>query len=114
MDASDLIRALPKNTLRGGGRPHMEGALRKASGRQRVAVVAWPRSREGNAVGLVAFVAGSPMNAEAIRVACQHALPPYMVPDRIEFLDKLPLNANGKIDYNFLTTELTRRTSTPV
>jgi len=24
MDASDLIRALPKLTLRGGGRPHME------------------------------------------------------------------------------------------
>jgi hypothetical protein len=24
MDASDLIRALPKITLRGGGRPHME------------------------------------------------------------------------------------------
>jgi hypothetical protein len=27
MDASDLIRALPKITLRGGGRPHMEKAV---------------------------------------------------------------------------------------
>jgi hypothetical protein len=27
MDASDLIRALPKLTLRGGGRPHMGSGL---------------------------------------------------------------------------------------
>lgn len=92
----------------------VEGVLRKASSRQQVAVIAWPRTTEGNAEGLVAFVAGSSMDRETLRAACLHALPPYMVPDRIEFLDKLPLNANGKVDYNFLTTELMRITSTPV
>jgi hypothetical protein len=37
MDASDLIRALPKLTLRGGGRPHMEScySIKPTEWRQR-------------------------------------------------------------------------------
>jgi aryl carrier-like protein len=47
---------------------------------------------------LVAYVQTSDMNEEQLRKHCQSHLPPHMIPSIFIVLDKLPLNANGKID----------------
>jgi aryl carrier-like protein len=47
---------------------------------------------------LVAYVQTSDMNEEQLREHCQSHLPPHMVPSIFIVLEKLPLNANGKID----------------
>ena len=80
----------------------IEGELRRACGREQVAVLAWPRSAEGNAEGCVAFVAGPQQDTAAVQRFCRAALPAYMVPSAIFFIDQLPLNSNGKIDYRSL------------
>jgi amino acid adenylation domain-containing protein len=42
---------------------------------------------------------GDPLN---VRAALARRLPPYAVPDLVIALDRMPLNANGKIDYQAL------------
>jgi aryl carrier-like protein len=51
---------------------------------------------------LVAYVQTSDMNQEQLREHCQSHLPPHMIPSIFILLDKLPLNANGKIDRKHL------------
>ena len=80
----------------------IEGALRKASGAEQVAVIAWPLTAEGIAEGCVAFVVGAQRDMTAIRHLCREALPVYMVPSEVFAVEELPLNANGKTDYKAL------------
>jgi acetyltransferase-like isoleucine patch superfamily enzyme len=47
---------------------------------------------------LVAYVQSSDVNENQLREHCQSHLPPHMIPSIFMLLDKLPLNANGKID----------------
>ncbi|CAF1682357.1 unnamed protein product, partial [Adineta ricciae] len=47
---------------------------------------------------LVAYVQGSDVTENQLRDHCQSHLPPHMVPSMFIILDKLPLNANGKVD----------------
>ncbi|CAF4093531.1 unnamed protein product, partial [Adineta steineri] len=47
---------------------------------------------------LVAYVQSSDVNEQELREYCQSYLPPHMVPSVFIILDKLPLNANGKVD----------------
>jgi aryl carrier-like protein len=47
---------------------------------------------------LVAYIQSSDMNEEQLRQHCQYHLPSHMIPSIFIVLDKLPLNANGKID----------------
>ena len=47
---------------------------------------------------LVAFVAPQGLDAAALRERLGRALPPHMVPSAIVVLERLPLNANGKLD----------------
>ena len=47
---------------------------------------------------LVAYVQSSSVIEDELREHCQSHLPPHMVPSFFIILDKLPLNANGKID----------------
>ena len=47
---------------------------------------------------LVAYVQSSSVSEEELRQHCQSHLPPHMVPSVFMVLNKLPLNANGKID----------------
>ncbi len=75
----------------------IEAALRVATGRDSVAAVAWPRTGSG-AAGVVAFVAGGPVDAARVRTVLASRLPPYMVPRQIREIPELPLNSNGKID----------------
>ena len=54
-------------------------------------------------VYLVAYyVESSPVNADDIKAAISKKLPPYMIPAFFVRLDKLPVNANGKLDRNAL------------
>ncbi|CAF4187325.1 unnamed protein product, partial [Adineta steineri] len=62
---------------------------------------------------LVAYVQSSDIDENQLRQHCQSHLPPHMIPSLFVILDKLPLNANGKIDRkllpppNFSTMHLT-------
>ena len=47
---------------------------------------------------LVGYVQSSTVNEDELREHCQSHLPPHMVPSLFVVLEKLPLNANGKID----------------
>ncbi|CAF4329589.1 unnamed protein product, partial [Adineta steineri] len=51
---------------------------------------------------LVAYVQSSHVNEEQLRQHCQSHLSPHMTPSLFVILDKLPLNANGKIDRKLL------------
>ncbi len=61
-------------------------------GQMGTAIVAFVRTRSGGAVTLV----------EA-KAHCARTLPPYMLPDRIVFLNTIPKGSRGKIDYMALT-----------
>lgn len=61
----------------------------------------------GQAVVVVAQpAAGAAADGERLLDACREALPNYMLPARIDWLEHaLPRNANGKIDRKALATE---------
>ncbi|MGV3548794.1 AMP-binding protein [Rhizobium sp.] len=82
----------------------VETHLRRAAASEIVAVVAWPVV-DGSAQGLVGFCA-SRQTADAISVSMAETLPRYMVPTRIDILDALPVNINGKIDRRALADRL--------
>jgi amino acid adenylation domain-containing protein len=82
----------------------VEAHLRRAAGSEIVAVVAWPVV-DGSAQGLVGFCA-SARTADAITADMFATLPRYMVPNRIDILDALPVNINGKIDRRALAARL--------
>jgi D-alanine--poly(phosphoribitol) ligase subunit 1 len=84
----------------------IEGAVRRASGREQVAVLPHPVTSPGNATGTVAFIAGEALAADAVLAAVASLVPHYMVPREIIAVDDLPLNANGKVDYGVLAKRL--------
>jgi aryl carrier-like protein len=47
---------------------------------------------------LIAYVQSSNIDEKQLRKHCESHLPPHMVPSLFIILEKLPLNANGKID----------------
>ncbi|CAF1342580.1 unnamed protein product [Rotaria sordida] len=51
---------------------------------------------------LIAYVQSSDIDVEELRHHCECHLPSYMIPSLFIILDKLPLNANGKIDRKLL------------
>ncbi|CAF3917459.1 unnamed protein product [Rotaria sordida] len=51
---------------------------------------------------LIAYVQSTDINEEQLRKHCHSHLPPHMIPSLFIILDKLPLNANGKIDRKLL------------
>ncbi|GIJ21048.1 AMP-binding protein [Micromonospora lutea] len=79
----------------------IEFALRRhASVEEAVALVS-PDKRT-----LCAFYTGTRCNARELRQALREQLPPFMIPRRIEWLERLPLNSNGKIDRRVLADAL--------
>lgn len=52
----------------------------------------------GRLIGYVTATRGITLNPSAIRAGVAEQLPAFMVPDVIEVLPALPLNANGKLD----------------
>lgn len=84
----------------------IEAALRVVAGTDLVAVIPFPVV-EGNAQGLVAFLAGGDEpSTDDLRRGLEARLPAAMVPGRIERLDELPLNSNRKIDRGALLARL--------
>ena len=47
---------------------------------------------------LVAFCCGDESSTNEILKHCESKLPQYMIPDKFQFVGKLPLNASGKLD----------------
>lgn len=72
--------------------------LKRASNSEMVVSLAWP-IKNGVAQRLVSFIAENeePQKAKILEY-CRNTLPPFMVPQDIIFLDKIPLNDNGKFD----------------
>ena len=75
----------------------IDAHLRVVSGADVVGSVAWPLA-DGMASGIVSFVDASAIAAERIIDLLKTRVPPYMLPNRIIFLKKMPLNPNGKVD----------------
>lgn len=76
----------------------IEAACRAAGARAAVCVLR--KSRNGTQ-GLVAYYEPGPdqeVPEPAVRASCQKSLPPYMQPQVIMRMEKLPRNSNGKID----------------
>jgi aryl carrier-like protein len=55
-----------------------------------------------NSDHLVAYVQSSSVSEKQLYEHCQSHLPPHMIPSIFIVLDKLPLNANGKVDRKLL------------
>jgi amino acid adenylation domain-containing protein len=83
----------------------VEAHLRAITGTDLVAVVAWPIA-DGCASGIVAFLCGSRVEAQAAREAMRERVPSYMVPQRIEDIDPMPLSPSGKVDRKALLRRL--------
>ena len=83
----------------------IEAVLREESGVDAAIAAGWPTTAAG-AAGIVAFLGDTDVDVPALREAVAARLPEYMVPRRIELLDELPLNANGKFDRRALVASL--------
>jgi acyl-coenzyme A synthetase/AMP-(fatty) acid ligase/acyl carrier protein len=78
----------------------VEAVLASQAGVMQVAVLAREEKDTGEK-RLVAYLVTSrdnPPTTEGLRQKLREQLPDYMVPSAMVFLDKLPLNANGKVD----------------
>lgn len=75
----------------------IEAVASKLLGTHEVIALGWPPSERGFD-GVTLFVAGTTMKEEEIITHLKSVLPTYMVPQKIHFMDKLPLNPNGKKD----------------
>ena len=72
--------------------------------------LAWP-IKDGIAERIVSFIAESDEQEKArILEYCRNTLPPYMIPQDIFFVDKIPLNDNGKFDKQKLIIILEAKT----
>jgi natural product biosynthesis luciferase-like monooxygenase protein len=109
----DLARYLPDGTIEFLGRldhqvkirgyrielGEIESVLNEQEGVREAVVIA--REDTPGATRLVAYVVTEPgqtLSAECLRAPLEEALPDYMVPAQIVFLDRFPLTPNAKID----------------
>ncbi len=74
----------------------VERAIAGVDGVEDAAVLAF--ARKDGATGLAAFVAARGVDVATLRAALVPILEPAAVPERIEILQTLPKNANGKVD----------------
>lgn len=75
----------------------IDAHLRVVSGADVVGSVAWPQTN-GVASGIVSFVRAPAVSPDGIIDLLKTRIPPYMVPNRIIFLNEMPLSVNGKVD----------------
>ncbi|MCA9304819.1 MAG: AMP-binding protein [Phycisphaerales bacterium] len=81
----------------------IEAAIEQIDGIKRASVV---MCGQGDRARLHARVIGEPMDPEAVLSAVARVLPEYMVPDDMEWLDELPITANGKVDKRALVAQI--------
>ncbi len=86
----------------------IEAVVREESGFDGVVAVGWPQTPSG-AGGIVVFIEGTHADVQALRKQVSLRLPDYMVPSEFQFVDKLPLNVNGKHDRKELIAMLEGR-----
>ncbi|MGA2321633.1 MAG: amino acid adenylation domain-containing protein [Solirubrobacteraceae bacterium] len=101
--------------IRGGYRVELgeiESVLRGFDGVVEAVAAGWP-VEEQVIQGIVAFVSGSALSAERILASAHESLPSYMVPAQVRLVERMPLNANGKIDRNALVAELAGEQGSP-
>jgi amino acid adenylation domain-containing protein len=87
----------------------IDAHLRFVSGADVVGSVAWPLT-DGMARGIVGFVGASIIDADRMTDALKNRVPPYMIPNRIIALEKMPLNSSGKVDRRALRQMLETQT----
>ena len=80
----------------------IESALRKATSTEMAAVIGVTTEGTEGFSGTYGFVCGAKITEAEIIAACTKLVPTYMVPEKIIFLEALPLNTNGKTDYKQL------------
>lgn len=84
----------------------IESVLRQITGTEMAAAVGWPME-DGVAQSIHAFLAAAdPPDTDSVLSQCESELPKYMCPKEIHLIDEMPLNVNGKIDRQQLTTRL--------
>ncbi|MBM7702286.1 amino acid adenylation domain-containing protein [Metabacillus iocasae] len=86
----------------------IEGSIAKDPNVLSAVVLPWP-IENGTAKGLRAFVVGNDLEPKAIIHSISAELPAYMIPNKIDVLDKMPLNSNGKVDRKQLYQRLEGR-----
>ncbi len=73
----------------------IEKVMSEVAGIEAVAVII--KQNNGQDV-LVAFCCGDENSTDEIIKHCENKLPQYMIPCKIKFIEKMPLNASGKLD----------------
>lgn len=75
----------------------IETALRKVAGGCNAIAIPWP-PESGRGTSLVAAIESSDLDTQAVLFEAAKILPDYMVPSRVECLERFPTNASGKVD----------------
>jgi amino acid adenylation domain-containing protein len=117
----DVVSLAPdrKNWLYAGRRDHMiksrgyrielgeiETALYRHEKVKEAVVVAVPDELVGNRIrGYVVLAEGSTLTPKELEIFCGNHVPKYMVPEKIELRDALPLTSSGKIDRTALAAQ---------
>ncbi|MCG9629196.1 AMP-binding protein [Vibrio sp. Isolate30] len=80
----------------------IESLIRRFTGSDRIVVVPYPYG-EKVCTGLTLCHNELGLSSQDLVELCRSALPTYMVPDTIAFLDNLPINSSGKLDRRAIT-----------
>lgn len=83
----------------------VEEVLMSTGAFAQVAVIGLPDPWIGQSVHAVGVLHQADASIEAVLKHAADRLPGYMVPKRIEIVDRLPTTANGKVDYKTLVAE---------
>ncbi len=83
----------------------VEEVLMAGGGLQQVAAIGVPDEWVGQKLVAVAVAVSPDVDTAKILREAAARLPPHMVPARIELVDSLPANPNGKVDYKRLVAE---------
>ncbi len=79
----------------------IEAIIKNTDGIQDAAIKDF-KNQYGQVYLVAYYVENTPVNADDIKTAISQKLPSYMIPAFFVRLDKLPVNANGKLDRNAL------------
>ncbi len=77
---------------------------------EEAAALAIPDAEIGNSIRAIVTLSDShSVTSQELKRHCAEKLPPYMIPEEIEFRDSLPRTGNGKIDRQRLQQEMVGR-----
>lgn len=83
--------------------PEIENILSRHAGVESAVVLPpAPEDSRGQLTAYIKAMPGAELSAETLKKYLGNQLPPYMVPGAFVLLENIPLNANGKIDYQAL------------